>query len=420
MFSLASKRASVLEEIGDAGGLAKLFGRFAGTRSGVAVNEDTALRHLAVWSCVDFISSTMGQLPCQLYATEDGNARQQTGMLAELMRTEPNSHMTAFRFIQILQAQALLYGNGYAWIERNRSFQPVALWPLKPGQCKPMVGPDRRLTYTVKVDGMAPLDVTALDIVHIPGFGYEGLEGLSAIRYARETIGMGMAATEFGAAFFGDGANPRVVVTHPGDLGAEAAARLATQFDKAYGGIGNAMKTLVIDEGMKIERMSIPPDEAQFIETRKMNRGEIAGLFRVPPSLIGDWERATWSNAEQGDIHVAKYTLASWLRRWEDELNRKLLSQRQKAQGIYWQFNLTALLRGDIKARSEFYRVMKDGVMSPNEIREKEDLPRLPGFDTPMVPANMGGTAPEKKPDDSPDPQADPPDDKPADSEDDA
>ena len=333
-------------------------------------------------------------------------------MLAELVRTEPNPHMTAFRLVQMLQAQVLLYGNGYAWIERNRSYQPTAIWPLGPGKCKPMLD-GGRLQYQIHRDGQQPITVPSIDILHIPGFGLDGLEGLSVIRYARETIGMGMAATEFGASFFGDGANPRVVVTHPGDLGAEAAARLAQQFDQAYGGMRNAMKTLVIDEGMKIERMSIPPDEAQFIETRKMNRGEIAGLFRVPPSMIGDWDRATWSNAEQGDIYVAKYTLASWLRRWEDELNRKLLSQRQKVAGIYFQFNLNALLRGDIKARSDFYRVMKEGVMTPNEIREKEDLPRLDGFDLPMVPANMNGTPPEEPPADSPDPQADPPADPP-------
>lgn len=412
MFSLASKRASVYEEIGDAGALSKFISRWTNSRSGMTVTEDTSLTHLAVWSCVDFISSTLAQLPLQLFETRDGNAARVQGMLAELVRTEPNPHMTAFRFVQMLEAQVLLYGNAYAWIERNRSYQPVAIWPLSPGKCKPMLDAGR-LQYQIQREGQQPITVPSIDILHIPGFGLDGLEGLSVIRYARETIGMGLAATEFGAAFFGDGANPRVVVTHPGDLGAEAAARLAQQFDQAYGGMKNAMKTLVIDEGMKIERMSIPPDEAQFIETRKMNRGEIAGLFRVPPSMIGDWERATWSNAEQGDIYVAKYTLSSWIRRWEDELNRKLLSQRQKAAGLFFQFNLNALLRGDIKARSDFYRVMKEGVMTPNEIREKEDLPRLPGFDTPMVPANMNGTAPDDTPDDSPDSQPDLPDDSP-------
>ena len=415
MFSLATKRSSIYQEIGDAGALSKFISRWTNSRSGMTVTEDTALTHLAVWSCVDFISSTLAQLPLQLFETRDGNAVRVQGMLAELVRTEPNPHMTAFRFVQMLEAQVLLYGNAYAWIERNRSYQPVALWPLDPGKCKPVLT-DRGLDYEVHALGASPMRVPASDVLHIPGFGLGGLEGLSVIRYARETIGMGMAATEFGASFFGDGANPRVVVTHPGDLGAEAAARLATQFDQAYGGMQNAMKTLVIDEGMKIERMSIPPDEAQFIETRKMNRGEIAGLFRVPPSMIGDWDRATWSNAEQGDIYVAKYTLSSWIRRWEDELNRKLLSQRQKAAGLYFQFNLNALLRGDIKARSEFYRVMKEGVMSPNEIREKEDLPRIPGFDKPMVPANMNGSAPDNSPDSPPDTTS-PADDNPDGSE---
>lgn len=410
MFSLASKRSTVFQEIGDAGALSKFWARLSGTSAGVSVTEDSALQHLAVWSCVDFVSSTLAQLPIQMFSTVENNSVRQSGPLANLVRTEPNSHMTAFRLVQLMQAQVLLYGNAYAWIERNNSFQPAAIWPLSPGKCRPRVGEGRTLTYEVRRDGDNPLEVPALDIIHIPGFGYDGLEGLSAIRYARETIGMGMAATEFGAAFFGRGANSSMVVTHPGDLGPEAAARLGAQMDKTYGGLANAMKTMVLDEGMKLERISIPPEEAQFIETRKMNRGEIAGLFRVPPSMIGDWERATWSNAEQGDLYVAKYTLASWLRRWEDELCRKLLSQRQKAQGVFFQFNLNALLRGDIKARSEFYRVMKEGVMSPNEIREKEDLPRLPGFDTPMVPANMNGTKPDATPGDHPtnDPPADP------------
>ena len=398
MFSLASKRSSVYEEIGDAGALSKLWARFAGTTAGVPVTEDSSLQHLAVWSCVDFISSTLAQLPVQLFATADGNAERLGGPLANLVRNEPNMHMTAFRLVQLMQAQALLHGNAYAWIERNASFQPAAIWPVSPGKCRPKLVQNRTLVYEVRVEGLGALEVPPLDIIHIPGFGYDGLEGLSAIRYARETIGMGMAATEFGAAFFGRGANSSMVITHPGDLGPEAAARLAAQMDKTYGGIVNAMKTIVLDDGMKMERVSIPPEEAQFIETRKMNRGEIAGLFRVPPMFIGDFERATWSNAEQSDIFVAKYTLASWIRRWEDELCRKLLSQRQKAAGVYFQFNLNALLRGDIKARSEFYRVMKEGVMTPNEIREKEDLPRLPGFDLPMVPANMSGTPPEQQP----------------------
>lgn len=398
MFSLRSKR-SISQEIGDAGALSRLLARFSTSRSGAVVTEETALQHAAVWSCVDFISSTLAQLPVQLYQTEKGNAVRVRSPLAELVRSEPNVQMTAFRLLQMMEAQVLLYGNAYAWIERNNSFQPTAIWPLNPGKCKPHID-SGELLYRVERDGVTALDVPAMDVLHVPGLGVCGIEGMSVIRYARETIGLGMAATEFGAAFFGDGANPRMAVTHPGELGPEAAERLATQFDKTYGGIGNAMKTLVLDEGMKMERMSIPPDEAQFIETRKMNRGEIAGLFRVPPMFIGDFERATWSNAEQSDIFVAKYTLASWIRRWEDEFNRKLLSQRQKAQGFYFQFNLNALLRGDIKARSEFYRVMKDGVMTPNEIREKEDLPHLDGFDLPMVPSNMGGAKPE--------PQADP------------
>lgn len=391
--------------IGDASAYHRLLSRFNRTRSGVAVDHTTALNHSAVWAATDFISSTIAMLPVHLFAPDEDNPEsvvkeRRPDTPLKLIKKSPNPWMTPFWFKQITQAQAILRGNGYAWIERSpQNKRPLNLWPLPSERTEPKLTKEFGLVYHTTLNG-SQMILPSNDVIHIQGFGTDGMKGLDFVRFARESIGLGLAAQEFGGAFFGDGANPRMIVTHPGTLGAEAMQNLRDELTTTYSGIGNAMKFAVFEEGMKPERLSFSNEEAQFGSTRKDNRVEIAGLMRVPPAMIGVFDRATWANAEQMDIFMVKYTLDSWLTRWEEELNTKLLTMEQQALGWFFKFNTNALLRGDINARSNFYKTMSQGIMTPNEIRQKEDLPMIPGFDEPYVPLNLSVGIPSSDDDD--------------------
>lgn len=404
MFShLVEQRETI---IGDASAyLRTLASRFGLARSGVSVDDHSALNHSAVWAGTDFIASTLAQLPIQLRQAVGGddyqqNSRRIDSPLSRLISGRPNPRQTGFTWRQMTQANAVFHGNGYGWIERDSRYMPVAIWPISARHATPVIS-ETGLVYNALLDGK-PFTVSADDMLHIPGFSMSGLRGLSLVEYMREAIGLGLAAQQFGSAFFGDGANPRFIVTHPGEVGPEGLQKLSTQLNAMYSGLQNAMRAAVIDEGMKVEKLSISPNEAQFLDTRKDNRVEIAGAMRIPPQMIGVYDRATWSNSEQMDIFVVKYTLSSWVARWEQELNAKLLTERQRMSGMFWKINMNGLLRGDMKARTEYYRVMMQGVLAPNEIRALEDFNTIPGLDTPFVPLNMGQPADDPQAFDTP------------------
>ena len=259
----------------------------------------------------------------------------------------------------------------------------------------PHVDPQFGLTWEVRgADKTAR--VLDVDVFSVRGLisPADGITTLSPLAYAREAIGLGLAAQEFGATWFGNGASPKHVIKHPMVLNPAGIQRIREKFEATYGGAGSN-GTMVLDEGMTIEKTSVPAEDSQFLETRRANWSEIAGWFGVPPQFVGDFSRATWGNAEQMDIFLAKYTLSAWCRRIEDEVSAKLYTQAETDGGQYAKFAMQALLRGDSKARGDFYRVMRDGIVTPNEIRAWEELPPLPGFDTPLVPGNMGGAPPD-------------------------
>ena len=406
---LFEKRETI---IGDASAYLKMLsGRFNLSRAGVPVDDFTALNHSAVWAGIDFIASTMAQLPLQLRRVDSktGEIENSTRLntpLSRMVSYSPNPRQSSFVLRQMTQANAVFHGNGYIWIERERvSGIPIALWPLPSRQVEPRVV-DGTLIYQAVLNGTT-FNAMAADILHIPGFSLDGLRGLSFLKYMKEAIGLGLAAQQFGSAFFGDGANPRFIVTHPGEVGAEGLSRISNQLNEMYGGLKNAMKAAVLDEGMKVEALSFNAEQSQFIESRKDNRVEIAGAMRIPPQMIGVYDRATWSNAESMDIFVAKYTLSSWVVRWEQELDRKLLTDRQRQSGMYFKINLNAIMRGDTKARTEYYKAMLQGVLSPNEVRALEEFNTIPGLDEPFIPLNMVSADSLKEPEPEPEP-ADP------------
>ncbi|WP_373053893.1 phage portal protein [Thioalkalivibrio sp.] len=384
------------DTIGGIAALSNWFREVLGreTAAGVPVSDYTALNHSAVWTGIDFISSTLGMLPVKLMQDEDnlaGTSRVHSGPKANLLRRRPNDRQNAVTFKSVLQARAVFHGNGYAWIERTPEGRAVALWPLPSRATEPVIE-EGALLYRTLVAGR-PVFFPAANVIHVPGLmlDEQGLKGLSFLEYARHVIGLGLAAQEFGGQFFGSGASPRFIVSHPDTLAPEAAQRLANQLNTVYGGRSGAHKWAVIDEGMRTEKLSFNPEEAQFLDTRKDNRVEIAGMLRVPPQVLGIYDRATYRNAEHMDLFVVKYTLSSWIAKWEAELDNKLLTAQDRTNGQHFKFNVNALLRGDTRTRAELYQVMlQHSVMTPNEVRGKEDLPAIDGLDEPLPPHNAG------------------------------
>jgi len=228
------------------------------------------------------------------------------------------------------------------------------------------------------------------DVLHIPGLGFDGLVGYSPIAMAKNAIGMAIACEEYGAKFFANGAAPGGVLEHPGTV--KDPARIRESWQNTFGGSANANKVAVLEEGMKYTPIAISPEQAQFLETRKFQINEIARIFRVPPHMVGDLEKSSFSNIEQQSLEFVKYTLEPWVIRWEQSISRSLLSRDEKKQ-YFVKFNLEGLLRGDYQSRMNGYATARqNGWMSANDIRELENLDRIPaedGGDLYLINGNM-------------------------------
>lgn len=227
-------------------------------------------------------------------------------------------------------------------------------------------------------------------MLHIPGLGFDGLVGYSPIAMAKNAIGMAIACEEYGAKFFANGAAPGGVLEHPGTI--KDPQRVRESWQSTFGGSGNANKIAVLEEGMKYTPIGISPEQAQFLETRKFQINEIARIFRVPPHMVGDLEKSSFSNIEQQSLEFVKYTLDPWVIRWEQSIQRSLLSSDEKA-AYFVKFNLEGLLRGDYQSRMNGYAIgRQNGWMSANDIRELENLDRIPaedGGDLYLINGNM-------------------------------
>ena len=372
---------------------------FGGTTSGKAVTERSAMQMTAVYSCVRILAEAVAGLPLNLYHyTGDGGKEKAIGHpLYLLLHDEPNPEMSSFVFRETLMTHLLLWGNAYAQIIRNGKGEVVALYPLMPN--KMTVDRDERgqLYYSYqRSNDEAPtmkgntIILRPSDVLHIPGLGFDGLVGYSPIAMAKNAIGMAIACEEYGAKFFANGAAPGGVLEHPGTI--KDPQRVRESWQSTFGGSGNANKIAVLEEGMKYTPIGISPEQAQFLETRKFQINEIARIFRVPPHMVGDLEKSSFSNIEQQSLEFVKYTLDPWVVRWEQSITRALLTQTEKAR-YFVKFNLEGLLRGDYESRMNGYATARqNGWMSANDIRELENLDRIPaeeGGDLYLINGNM-------------------------------
>lgn len=363
---------------------------FFGTgSSGKTATPRTAMQVSAVYACVRVISETIASLPLHLYRyTDAGSEKVYNNPLYRIVHDEPNSEMTSFVWREAMLAHLNLWGNHYSQIIRNGRGEVVALYPLLPD--KMTVDRDARgaLTYTYKTNGVdRMLDPSA--VLHIPALGFDGVMGYSPIALERNAISLGIAAEEYGSKFFANGANPSGVLTHPSAV--KDIDALRQSWNAVYGGSQNSGKVAVLEEGMKFEKVSIPNNDAQFIETRKFQISEIARIYRVPPHMIGDLEHATFSNIEHQSISFAQHTIRPWAVRIEQAMNRALLTPEQK-QTMFFGINIDGLQRGAYKERMDGYaQGFQNGFLSVNDIRELENMNKSsePNADKYMINGNM-------------------------------
>ena len=342
----------------------------ASTYSGETVTQDTALRQPAVFACVRVISEDVASLPIKIYSRVSDKVREpiDSHPVAKLLHSRPNSEMTPFTFKETMTAHVLLYGNAYAEIERDNSGTPIGLWILLPENMAVEIT-DGKVWYVYNGSVRIPSD----NILHIKGLGHDGILGYSPIGYARETIGMSQAMEKSGGTFFANSSRPSGVLSHPAKLSEDAAKRLRQGWDGMYSGSGNLGKTAILEEGMKWASLSIPHSDAQWLEARQYALQDICRIYRMPPHMIQDLSRATYSNIESQQIQYMQGTLMPWLRRWEEEISRKLLGVDDKS--IYAEFLAEEALRGNTIDRFAAYRTAREsGWLSINEIRKRENL----------------------------------------------
>lgn len=370
-----------------------------GSSAGKNVNERSAMQMTAVYSCVRILAEAVAGLPLHLYRYKEdgGKERAIDNNLYHLLHDEPNKEMSSFIFRETLMTHLLLWGNAYAQIIRNGKGEVVALYPLMPNKMQVDRDENGELyyIYTRSSDEAKTMEgvtvyLTPRDVLHIPGLGFDGLVGYSPIAMAKNAIGLAIATEEYGAKFFANGAAPSGVLEHPGTI--KDPSRLRENWNSTFGGSANSGKVAVLEEGMKYTPISISPEQAQFLETRKFQIDEIARIFRVPPHMVGDLEKSSYSNIEQQSLEFVKYTLDPWVIRWEQSLSRALLNEDEKRK-YFFKFNLEGLLRGDYESRMSGYAVARqNGWMSANDIRELENMDKIPaedGGDLYLINGNM-------------------------------
>ena len=382
LFGFGQARDKPVDKAADAG-YSFLFGR---TTSGKPVNERTAMQTTAVYACVRILAEAIASLPLHVYEYQDDGGKKlvHDHPLYYLLHDEPNPEMTSFVFRETLMSHLLIWGNAYAQIIRDGAGRVLGLYPLLPDKMEVQRDDKGNIYYVYSRNSdenptfkeYGNIKLKAEDVLHIPGLGFDGLIGYSPIAMAKNAVGMTLACEEYGASFFANGANPGGVLEHPGVL--KDPSKVRESWNSVYRGVNNAHKIAVLEEGMKYQQIGIPPEEAQFLETRKFQINEIARLYRIPPHMVGDLDKSSFSNIEQQSLEFVKYTLDPWVIRWEQSLQRSLLLPGEKGK-YFIKLNVDGLLRGDYQSRMNGYAVgRQNGWFSANDIREMENMNPIP------------------------------------------
>lgn len=369
----------------------KMFGVSGNTAAGIAVNESSALTSTAVWRAVSLVSQTIGSLPLHMYQRIDERSSNKAinHKLYYLLHSEPNPEQSAFEFKEMLQAHLLTWGRAHAEIAVDGKGN-LQLWPLIPNRVKVLKGKDnKRPQYLIDLPDGGQTTLSEKQVFTLRGMGYSLHHSYNIITLFRESLGLTLAAEEFGARFFGNGATLGGFLEHPGQLGEEAHKELRESMENRHQGLENAHRFMILEEGMKYREVAVPPDKAQFLETRKFQIADVARIMGVPPHKLAEMDKATFSNIEHQAIEFVQDTINPWCVRWEQALSRQLLSDNEK-QKYYFKHNLAGLLRGDFKTRMEGYSIgRQNGWLSANDVRELEDMNPIENGDIYLSPLNM-------------------------------
>lgn len=360
------------------------------TAAGRRVNEEAALHVSAFFAGVNIIASAMGSLSCKLYRRrDDGGKEEERGHpLWQVLQLQPNPEMAATPYREAKQGHVLLRGNAYSEIVFSGRGQVLELWPIPPRSVD-IVRRGGEMVYRVRI-GEDEKFLPKEWVLHIAGLGGDGVSGWSVVRFARESLALGLASEEYGARFFSNNARPSGILSHPASLSDDAAKRLRNSWENASGGLSNAHRVAVLEEGVQWQQMGLSAEDSQFLETRQFQVREIARWLNIPPHKIGDLSDATFSNIEEQSLEFVQDTLMPWIRRWEQACNVKLLSASERAAGLFVEFPVQGLLRADVEKRGAFYQTrFNTGSITPNQIRALENENPIDGGDEAFVQINM-------------------------------
>ena len=347
---------------------------FGAAASGKNVSEETAIQIAAVYACVRVIAETIASLPLHVYEADGkgGSRVAEKHPLEYLLYASPNEEMTSFVWREQMMTQVLLHGNSYSQIVRDGMTKILSIYPLISTDMTVDRDEGGALRYEYETSDGDSILLDRAEVLHIPGLGFDGVMGYSPIALEKTALGLALAAEEYGSKVFSNGATPSGVLMHPNRPKDMESVR--SSWNRAYGGSANAGKVAILTEGMKFERIAMPNNEAQFLETRKFQVSEICRIFRVPPHMVGDLEHATFSNIEHQSISFAVHTIRPWLVRIEQAMNKALFSEQERGK-YFVHFNMDGLMRGDYKSRMEGYAIgRQNGWLSADDIRDLENM----------------------------------------------
>lgn len=349
------------------------------TPAGVHVSNHKALGITAFWAGVRIISQTIAGLPIGAFERLDSGSRPaREHNVHRLLHVRPNPHMTPYTLKELRTAHMITWGNSYCEIEYDRANRPIALWPLLPDRTDVEIVNGKKMYWTM-VKG-AKVWLASDRILHVPGLGYDGLKGYNVVHMHRNSLGLTMAADEYGARFFGNSGRPSGILTHPGKPEPPEREQYRQEWGQVHDGLTRSQRTAVLWGGMDWKPISIPPDEAQFLETRGMQIEEVSRILNINPILLQHFQKATTWGTGVGQFLTAyaKFTIAPWLVRDEDSFNYDLFSEAERGR-MYVKYNLNALLRGDAKEQAEVLEIKhRNGIINADEWRELDEDNPLP------------------------------------------
>ena len=426
------ERRNVVTPIGNAGAYADWLAERAGdTESGVRVDESSALRLLYVYACINVLAQTLAQMPLRLMRREPngGAVPAEDHPLYDMVARSPELAMSSYVWRSTAESHRQGWGNCFTKIVRRRG-RVDSLRLMRPDEVRIITVPKQSVVeyHYNPPEGESEV-LSALDVLHVQNIGPDGSRGYSPIQIGRDAIGLGMAIQSSGSRFFRQGATVKGVIES--DAPPNALKKFMDSFRENFTGLQNANRTPVLPRGMSYKSIMVNPEDAQTIETAKFSRSQICGMYRVPPQFVMDLERSTFTNAVEMDLHFVKHTMIPNAVNWEQELDRKLLTDDEIASGLFFRHNLDELLRGSTKQRYDSYHVgLQDGWLTRNEVRRREHMGEIDGLSEPLVPTGMqtldalrkaAEDPPEPPPDDpaEDDPDEDNPDDADEDDPDD-